>query len=657
MMKSKFYLVGGNGEVVQNKVLPDVTDDEIEKLYKDMIKDDPDHAKFKGSKREYVKKLYDRMKLFMDIQDAFFNEKKKRKMKGGMLTDVEGAEHLKTVEASEEETKELELERTKLLDVLERYEGIDDPTDLYKIIYDDKQPTKYTSTKPVETLREIIKSEIITYSSIERVKKRFRIFANSFLKAIENNTLPSAKKIKRNILNLLMFPYISDWNHYGGLGTYQLRTFAGRGQDQVYITNIQSKYGEYLIKSDKDWMESMGFKQDMYREGTFLLRSCDLFESDIFDLQQIENTTIYRIGEVKTFFTGKPLQLQKTKLTIMAKVYDWITNVPAAGSGDLSINGYNFKRLNFTMKKNIPVILFYIDQTKSRTNIQLDTTEVIPIRIEFNGFKIIEYFKEKYEDIYDQMISVDLNKYFNINDKLRITRPSGKDELLPDVSDVFNFNVTDLVDARKQIIKTSDNTIVLLPDTPVEATAPFPHFSKIPTEGFTTYNYRLPPQERSDASSKNPYGLLKNQMDILNRCADGSIEMTAKSGGPTTNTWVEIGRLRKGITAVSTTLSIQNTINDKLRKDGKQEIKIFNIETEQPILNTFKRVYDLPLDKTFRKTGTNFREDTVKDIYKEWLQVISKLILNLKAEKIKPFTRWLKKNYRYDEKTQRLEKK
>ncbi len=533
-MKSKFYLVGGNGEIVQNKVLPDVTDDEIEKLYKDMIKDDPDHAKFKGSKREYVKKLYDRMKLFMDIQDAFYNEKKKRKMKGGMVREEEDVKEPEGELKESKEESEIESERTNLLDVLESYTELDVvPTELYRIVFDDEQPSGFTSSKPITTLREIIKSEKITYASIEHVRGRFKKFAASFLKAIERNTLPAAERIKRNILNLLMFPYISDWNHYGGLGTEQLRTFAGIGKDQTYITNIQSKYGEYLIKADKTWMKSMGFKQDFYKEGTFLLRSCDLFESDIFDLQQIKNNKIYMVGEVKTFFTGRPLQLQKTKLTIMAKIYNYVkTPVGGAGGDELSISGHTFVKSNFTDAKNIPVILFYIDQNKSRTPVRLNTTEVIPIRIEFDGFKIIEYFKKNYEEIYDQMISLDLDEYYEINARLRIVKhkkKKGESKLLPGVAKNFDFKIKDLFDSGciKHIIQTLDGSTVVLPDTPDKSEVPFPPFSKIPSEGFTTYNYRLP-KNKLKTSSTTPYKkleILENQYNILKKIPEEDFTM------------------------------------------------------------------------------------------------------------------------------------
>ena len=52
-------------------VLPKVTDAQIDKFYKSMLEIDPDQAKFKGSKREYVLDVYTSMNVFMDMQHAF----------------------------------------------------------------------------------------------------------------------------------------------------------------------------------------------------------------------------------------------------------------------------------------------------------------------------------------------------------------------------------------------------------------------------------------------------------------------------------------------------------------------------------------------------------------------------------------------------------
>ena len=64
-------LLGDDTKLKGKGLLPDITDVEIDELYKDMIKDDPDHSKFKGSKREYVQEVYVRIKTFLLLQEVF----------------------------------------------------------------------------------------------------------------------------------------------------------------------------------------------------------------------------------------------------------------------------------------------------------------------------------------------------------------------------------------------------------------------------------------------------------------------------------------------------------------------------------------------------------------------------------------------------------
>jgi hypothetical protein len=537
MMKSKFYLVGGNGEIVQNKVLPDVTDDEIEKLYKIMIKDDPDHAKFKGSKREYVQEVYDRMKVFLTYQDAFFNEKKKRKMKGGMMAYVE-EEDVKEPEGELKESKEPDLEKTmreEIIPTMDYEEIFGTVPDLYKIILNSTVLGNRTVEKVTKNVRDIIKKEKPKYTDILHVKQKFNLFAESFLDAFEGKTLPELLKIQKNILNLTLYPYISDWEHYGGLGTYQLRIFIGKAEDQDYVTKLQGKYGEYLERSDTVRMEENGFINDRYIEGEFLLRSGDLLDSDIFDLQEIKKKQIKHIGEVKCFFMGRPLKLQATKLTIMVKIYDWITNpVAGAGASELKIGKYEFVRANFTDAKNIPVVLYYVDKEKSRTKTELPTRHVIPVRIEFNGFKIVEYLKKNNTIVYESMKNVDLNEHFMINDSKRIV--TKKTLNFEGYKKEYDFNVEELKTAVKSITDTKTNKSMSI-NTKFTKTKTktkdeeFPEFSKIPSTDFIYYNEHKPSDTSKFGSTKPTILTNLLEWNKNSKNVDKAYEKLGKEGG------------------------------------------------------------------------------------------------------------------------------
>lgn len=92
-MKTRIFKVGGSVPQTSNKILPDISDTDIEQFYKMMTPLDANQSKFKGTKREYIYEVAIRMKLFAMFQEVF-NEfqqyylthgTKSNSKKGGML--------------------------------------------------------------------------------------------------------------------------------------------------------------------------------------------------------------------------------------------------------------------------------------------------------------------------------------------------------------------------------------------------------------------------------------------------------------------------------------------------------------------------------------------------------------------------------------------
>jgi hypothetical protein len=642
--KPRYFLVGGNK---QKGLLPDITDDEINKLYKDMIKDDPDHRKFKGSKREYVQEVYIRIKTFLLLQEAFYNEKPGDVKTGGMRTEVEEEEEEE--EEDDDDAAGLEEEAKLAAEALgskyihkkpsegeskgdytsrnllkyliedasdEEKKTIDkllnSPTQLYNILYRSDFTNKNKSEKTKETLRTLIINSPTSASDIKYAIEKFKIFADSFKEAIKTSTVPEDKRIQRNILNITMYPHISDWNHYGGLGTLQLRTFFGKAEDQAYITKLQGKYGEYLERSNIERMKRLGFIQDIYTEGKFLLRSSDVQDSDIFDLQQIEGNVIKALGEIKCFGDSYAPALQYKKMVILTQLYSWLHD----GGKEPKIKGYTFDKKNFE-DKTFPVIVYVADTDKLNTKVELLTTEVFPYRIEYSGFALIDEWKKTNNNNieYIKLLKVKLNDNFQITDN-RI-RKDGKTsdkkifefKSLPTVKECI-YSVTKTSEPSVKI-KLNNKTFKTL-DALVakERKGDYPPFSKIPPSGFQSYNYSLPkPPKDKDA----PYGLIDNLKTAVERLSKGEVKFIGRKQDIPNDTWADlthrnsIGQNSAGIIAATT--------------------GVVDFET---LVSQVKNKLDLP--KLLLKKS--------KLILKDYLQYASTLILAKRADEVKRLKAW-----------------
>jgi hypothetical protein len=361
----------------------------------------------------------------------------------------------------------------------------------------------------------------------------------SFIEAIRDKTVLEYKRIQRNMLNITMYPYISDWNHYGGLGTIQLRTFFGKAEDQAYITKLQGKYGEYLERSNTERMKRLGFIQDIYTEGKFLLRSSDVQDSDIFDLQQIEGNVIKALGEIKCFGDSYAPALQYKKMVIIAQLYHWLYE----GGEEPKIGDYTFDKKNFE-DKTFPVIVYVADTSKLNTKEVLPTTEVFPYRIEYSGFALIDEWKKTNNPDYVKLLEVNLNDNFQITDN-RIRKHGIKSE-----KKVYEFK--SLKGCIYSVTKTSEPSVkielnkktfrTLYALVAKERKGDYPPFSKIPPSGFQSYNYSLPKPPKDKDSL---YKLIGNLKTAVERLSKGEMKFIGRKEDIPNDTWGDLTHRNK----------------------------------------------------------------------------------------------------------------
>ena len=633
LRKPRYFLVGGNGEVVeQHTVLPDITDDQIDMLYNKMIKNDPDHSKFTGTKREYVLEVHTQQKTFLLYQEAF----KKEKLQGSGNDD--GNDDGDNDDGDDDHLllKKIEELKNQLTDK-EKYKPIDDllkkKPELFKIVYDSSVENKYTAEKVTDTLSNLIRGSKISSDDVNYTDDAFNSFCKGAKEALESSDLPEAKKLARNTLVISQYPYIGDFETFGGLGTTQLRVIIGRPEDSKYMIKLQGKYSEYIERSDEKEMESMGFIQDKYDESKFLFRSTDLLDSDTFDLQEINGKKISALGEIKAFGSNVEPSLQYTKLAIIVQLYDWLYY----GDKEPMIGDYRFNKQNF-IDRHVPFIVYGVDEEKIKSDTPQPTRDVFPMRVKYDGFRIADLLKANSPAIFTKLKEINLSENYEILDN-RICKKGKKFRIGNKKEESFKLSDEDLRGCILSITNTRDgksydikkfkedvNTPLykLFRETQPKKITTYPESFKIPKEGFTSYHYRLPQDTPKDKDSL--YDLTANQIGYLHTLSKGEMDMGQRDDTGETVTCGNITKINGKSSSVQDIAKHANVpdFNTSIRGRG-----------EEGKIKTVKY-----------KLNQDLNDEKSKKILKEYLKYASKLILERKADKVKRLKDWYDNDYK-----------
>lgn len=595
----KYYLVGGNGEVVQTKILPNIDDAGIDRLYNKLILTDPNHAAFPGSKREYVKTMYVRLSSFLFTQSALLPKTLTGSGIDDDATDDDVTEDDVTDDdATDDERETLALDLTESLMELDSTMDIKDKKKLKENIL--HATTKNEATEVSKKLEEIFieKLESISEVDIDRVIKVWTDYSKQLQDTIlkEKPDSKMALELAEKTLLITLYPLATNFESINGIPTQQRRVFYGLMQHSQFMSEEQSKVGEYLIRSNEDLMKKYGFKNDIYNEATFVFEQ-RLLESDIMDLQQIENNKIVALGEIKTF--------DQDDLAVKIQYSKALLIIQSMKTGAYLLDT-NKNKIMFSMKDTVPIFMNGVDTDLMKRS-DVSSRNVIPITKVYDLTEAVNKLKlvtNNGTNLYDELASLNLTDYFKINKYGRIFT-AGK--AIP--SEIFDKYTTTqrkkgMVTYSNRMIKFNNLTeineiqredpMTIVTDKAKPKTIYKPSITteyhtshRLPQEGepgFKIYSTR----NIQPAAEKNPTEFTTKQLGILNDMATGKI---------TWDSW-------------STDISKKNSIGES---------------TASLLANLIHPDFNMKLTipKFKETTGLDYNKDQIKQAYLKWLQYAS----------------------------------
>lgn len=311
----------------------------------------------------------------------------------------------------------------------------------------------------------VLKSPVLKAMDIEELRTQYKRLTNGMtlyydaLKAAKNKDVELQEFTSRS-LNFTMYPYLTDFNTYNGLGTLSRRFITGAGGEslkdrQTARTAEQGKIGEFMLRSDKILMKRYGFRTEIYNIAALAFKQ-KIMESDALDLQDtIEDIAavsaaappsdpIHVFGEVKTYANIKPTAgYQYTKQLMFVHMNNELEKNLEDGSyvPTIKISGKRIgertmrlpEESTFGLGDNqIPHIPLFINVLNKDAweRINVPVHDTIPFTLNVDALKASSFMSDiyvgrsgdQYITLSDLMLELTPpNKFFSLTDEGRVT--------------------------------------------------------------------------------------------------------------------------------------------------------------------------------------------------------------------------------------------
>jgi hypothetical protein len=326
---------------------------------------------------------------------------------------------------------------------------IEDPLDIEFRMYFDR-----VLKSPVLKAMDIVELQ----TQYRRLTKGMTLYYDA-LKVAKTRDVELQEFTSRS-LNFTMYPYLTDFSNYNGLGTLSRRFITGAGGEslkdrQTARTAEQGKIGEFMLRSDKILMKRYGFRNEIYNIAALAFKQ-KIMESDALDLQDtieviaaasaavLPSDPIHVFGEVKTYANIKPTAgYQYTKQLMFVHMNNELEKNLEDGSyvPTIKISGKKIgertmrlpEESTFGLGDNqIPHIPLFINVLNKDAweRINVPVHDTIPFTLNVDALKASSFMSDiyvgrsgdQYITLSDLMLELTPpNKFFSLTDEGRVT--------------------------------------------------------------------------------------------------------------------------------------------------------------------------------------------------------------------------------------------